>query len=157
MATDQIDQRDLKLIGLLQGNPRISVVEAATRLEESLPTVRKRVKRLIEADYIRFLCLVNPTKTGYSQDCVVHVRIEIGKVDSVAENIGQMEEVTYVGVVLGPHDLLVVASFSSSEEMRKFLSEKIPLVDGVVRTDSSYVLSVVKRSYARQPQLSVSP
>ncbi|MBI4299581.1 MAG: Lrp/AsnC family transcriptional regulator, partial [Chloroflexi bacterium] len=122
MPTNSIDATDMRLIALLQENPRMSVVEAATRLGTSQPTVRKRVKRLLEDDYIRFLCLVNPTKMGYLHDCIIHVQVEMGKVDAVAERIREMDEVTYVGVMLGPYDLLVGASFPTSDELREFLT-----------------------------------
>ncbi|MBI4300682.1 MAG: Lrp/AsnC family transcriptional regulator [Chloroflexi bacterium] len=147
-----IDSTDMRLIGLLQENPRMSVVEAASRLGASQPTVRKRVRRLLEEDIIHFLCLVNPVKMGYLHDCVIHIQVEAGKAEDVAEKISQMDEVSYVAYTLGPYDLSVGASFTSSDEIHAFLSKKVAPIEGVVRTDTSYVLSLIKRSYGRQPR-----
>lgn len=146
-----LDSLDWDMMAHLRENGRLSVAELAARLGVSEPTARKRLRNLLDSEYIRIVALPSQGRIGFGIDLLVNVQVEMGKVREVAEELAVMEEITYVGVMLGAYDLVLAASFASREEVYEFLFHKIPQIPGVIRTESFYILQVVKRTFGRLP------
>ena len=60
------DRRNVDLLGLLEGDPRLSISELARRVGLSAPAVRERIRRLEEAGIIRgYHADPDPQKLGW--------------------------------------------------------------------------------------------
>jgi len=63
----KLDETDLNIIALLKENGRIQNNDIASRLSISEGTVRNRIKKLIDNDFLSIRGLVNPEKPGYEE------------------------------------------------------------------------------------------
>ena len=69
------DETDLKLLSILQANPRIAMSELARRIDMSSPAVTERVARLEEDGVIAAYRLdLNPAAFGYPLMAFVRIR-----------------------------------------------------------------------------------
>jgi len=86
-------------------------------------------------------------KMGYSTVALVGVQADPDKVDSVAERLAQLPEAYYVSLTTGTYDILILAAVSSLQELRGFLSQKVGIIPGVQRTETSIQVAIVKHAY----------
>ena len=62
----KLDDKDKRILNLLQENSRLSYTEIANELKISEATVRYRVKKLTDAGIIsKFTVLLDPRKIGF--------------------------------------------------------------------------------------------
>jgi Lrp/AsnC family transcriptional regulator, leucine-responsive regulatory protein len=88
------DETDLKLLSILQDNPRMTMSELARRVEMSSPAVTERVARLEEDGVIASYRLeLNPAAFGYPLTAFVRIRPLPGQVAKVADLVKQVPEV----------------------------------------------------------------
>jgi Lrp/AsnC family transcriptional regulator for asnA, asnC and gidA len=71
-----LDVLDKALIGTLSDNGRLAASEIATRLGISIPTVRGRLRQLVEAGVVRIAALVNASETPELTIAIVGLSLE---------------------------------------------------------------------------------
>lgn len=88
------DARNLKLLRLLRGDPRLSVSELARRVGMSAPAIRERIQRLEEAGIITGYRLdLDPKALGYEIAAFVRIRPMAGKLPKIAELAQRMPQI----------------------------------------------------------------
>ncbi len=138
---------DTKIISMLQDDGRVSNVEIARDVGISEGTVRRRLKRLIQDQFIRVSALRDPGKMGYVSEALIGVQVDLDKIDQVAEDLARLDEVDWVTITTGTYDVFAWAALQSSEELGIFLRTKVGTIPGVRRTETFVNLSVKKRGY----------
>ena len=138
---------DIKIISMLQDDGRVSNVEIARDVGISEGTVRRRLKRLLQDKFIRVSALRDPGKMGYASEALVGVQADPDKIDKVAEDLAQLEEVDWVTITTGAYDIFAWAALQSAEALGIFLRTKVGTIPGVQRTETFVNLSVKKRGY----------
>ena len=142
-----MDQLDTRIIVLLQGDGRASNAGIAREVGVSEGTVRRRLKRLIQEEYIRVVALLDPGKMGYTSEALIGIQVEPDKIDQVSGDMAKLEEINWVAVTTGSYDVFAWATLQSSEALGIFLRTKIGTIPGVRRTETFVTLSVKKRGY----------
>ena len=66
--------------------------------------------------------------------------------NEVAQRLTAIPEVHCVNIVTGTYDIMLEAVLPSAEHLLSFLVDKVSTIPGVRRTETSHVLSTVKRS-----------
>ena len=138
---------DIKIISMLQDDGRVSNVEIARDVGISEGTVRRRLKRLIQDQFIRVSALRDPGKMGYASEALVGVQADPDKIDQVAEGLARLDEVEWVTITTGAYDIFAWAALQSGEALGIFLRTKVGTLPGVQRTETFVNLSVKKRWY----------
>ncbi len=138
---------DIKIISMLQDDGRVSNVEIARDVGISEPTVRRRLKRLIQDEIIRVSALRDPGKMGYAHEALVGVQADPDKIDQVAEDLARLDEVDWVTITTGAYDVFAWAALQSVEALGIFLRTTVGTIPGVRRTETFVNLSVKKRGY----------
>ena len=105
-----MDDLDIKIISMLQEDGRVSNAGIAREVGCSEPTVRRRLKRLIQDKFIRFSALRDPGKMGYASEALVCVQADLDKIDKVAEDLAQLVEVDWVTITTGAYDIFAWAT-----------------------------------------------
>ena len=90
-----MDELDTKIIALLQEDGRASNAGIARKVGVSEGTVRRRLKRLVDDEFVRVVALLDPVKMGYASEALVGVQVDLDKVDQVADDLSELEEVTW--------------------------------------------------------------
>ena len=142
-----MDDLDTKIISLLQEDGRASNAGIAREVGVSEGTVRRRLKQLIQEEFIRVVALLDPGKMGYASEALVGVRVDPDKIDQVAERLAALEEVNWVAETTGSFDIFAWATLESSTILGIFLRTKIGTIPGVRRTETFVNLAVKKRWY----------
>ena len=143
-----MDELDTKIIAMLQEDGRASNAGIARRVGVSEGTVRRRLKRLIQEEYIRVLALLDPGKMGYASEALIGVQVDPDKVDRVSTDLSQLDEINWVSITTGAYDIFAWATLHSSEALGIFLRTKVGTIPGVRRTETFVNLMVKKRWYS---------
>jgi DNA-binding Lrp family transcriptional regulator len=147
-----LDQIDVQLLRLLRQDASVSHSELAQRLYLSPRTVRSRIQRLREAGVIRFTVCINREKAGYPATADIMLQVEANRVARVAEQIAQFPEVGYIAITTGSHDISIQVYGHSTDDIHRFVVEKLALVPGVIRTNV-FVLFKIMQECAWAPPL----
>lgn len=145
--TVPLDDLDVRLIDLLADDASRTNVALARELGVSDVTVRNRMARLMEAEAVKIVAVVDPAKVGRGLQVISDIEVELGRVHETAEALAALPQTTYVGYMVGENDLLMVASLLNEEELFLFVTEVVPSMPGVRRLRTSQVLKVLKRTF----------
>ena len=140
-----MDTLDSKIIDILQHDGRASNAGIARDVGVSEGTVRRRLKRLVQEEYIQVVALPDAAKMGYESQALVGVQVDPDKVDQVADGLSELEEVSWVAVTTGSFDIFAWATLQSSEALGVFLRAKVGKISGVRRTETFVNLANRKR------------
>lgn len=142
-----LDDVDRRIIALLQEDGRKTNLEIASTVGVSEGTVRKRLHRLLQERIIEITAVTNPFRMGAHVDALIGLRVELGKLEQVGEQLVAMEEVRYCGYCAGTYDILLEALFTTNDELYHFLSQRLASIPGIRQTETFPVLKVPKYGY----------
>ena len=142
-----MDKLDLRIISLLQEDGTSTNAGIARQVGVSEETVRRRLKRLVQDEYIKVVALPDPKKLGYDSEVLIGVQVDADKVDAVSDALAEMDEINWVSVTTGSFDIFAWATLKSSEELSRFLRTKVGVTPGVRRLETFINLAIKKRRY----------
>lgn len=142
-----IDPIDSGMINLLQKDGRISNIEIAKQLKISEATVRTRLKRLIEEEYIQIVAVSNPLKLGFEVAGDLYIHVEMKKINRVINELKKIKELWYIVVTTGETSINAEFIVRTWEDLNALIFNKISKIDGIIRIDSSVIMTYVKRDY----------
>lgn len=118
--------------------------EIARRLNVAERTVRARINRLVQDGIIKLVAIVNPAALGYDVTADIFLEVEPGRLEEVAQQLAQMEEVAYVGLTTGERDISIQVFVPSVDALYRFITEKLQRIPGVLGTTTYVVPRVLK-------------
>lgn len=142
-----LDHLDKGIINALQTDGRASNAHVARSLGVSEGTIRRRLKRLTQNKIIRVVAFPEPKVLGFTTEALIGLQVDPDKTESVVKNVTQISETYWVSVTTGTFDMFAWVALPSSEDLGKFLSERIGTIEGVQRTETFVSLAVTKRGY----------
>ncbi len=142
-----VDDLDRRIILLLQEDGRASNTDLSRRLGVSESTVRRRVGQLVRSGVIQVTAIPNPSALGFQAEALIGLEVQMGLLDSVAEQLSQIPEVHYISSCTGRFDLFIWAVFSLQEELSNFLRNKLPSITGIRRSETFVNLAIHKRTF----------
>ncbi len=140
-----MDELDTKIIEILQKDGRSSNAGIARKVGVSEGTVRRRLKRLVQEEYIQVVALPDPTKMGLESRALIGVQIDPDRIDQVADDLDSLREISWVATTTGTFDVFAWASLRNAEELGVFLRTKVGTIPGVRRTETFVNLGNRKR------------
>ena len=144
---EKINQVDCNIISLLQKDGRLSNTAIAKELGISEATVRARLNRLLNEDFIQIVAVSNPIKLGFEITGIISITVDSSKLDGVMKGLKQLVPVWYVVKTTGSTDIYTEFVLKSMDELNHLIYEKINKIDGVLRTETSIILEFIKRRY----------
>ncbi len=141
-----IDDLDRAIIGLLKVEGRMSFTEVAKRLNLPEATARYRVQKLLQSKILRVNATLNPEYLGTPHVMIVQLFVENGKIDAVAAALAEIEEVQFVAITAGHHNIVIDLSFGTHDELLAFYA-KLHQIPGVIRYESQVVMKLLKAEY----------
>ncbi len=142
-----IDQTDCKIIELLQKDGRMANTVIAKQLGVSEATVRSRLNRLIQGEYIQIVAVSNPLKLGFEIVGILKINVAVNKFEHVSQELKKINQIWYIVHVTGSADIYAEFNARSIDELNEFMSEKVHKIDGIITTEASLILKYVKRRY----------
>ena len=142
-----IDQVDCQMIRLLQKDGRISNTEIAKQLGISEATVRSRLNRLIEEEYIQIVAVSNPMKLGFEIVGNIRIHVDIRKMDKIIQELKKLKPLWFIVQTTGGTGIDTEFVVKSLEELNELIFDKINKIDGIMRSETSLFLKYIKRQY----------
>ena len=145
-----MDHIDLKLLGHLQTNAKLSYAELGRRVGLGVSTVNERLKKLQARGIIReYVAVVNPKALGLDICAFVQVLMAEPDLESAfVEQMHQLPEVQECHCITGEFSYLLKVRVRDTTHLEAFLREKIKSLAGVARTQTMIALSTSKETLA---------
>jgi len=100
--------------------------------------------RLQQRGIIEFAMVADPSRLGYDLRSMIGLRVELAKLQSIAEELRAMSEVTFAGFVTGNFDIVVQVVVQSQEELVEFLTQRLSPIEGVRSTETFVMPFIIK-------------
>ncbi|HAN69282.1 Lrp/AsnC family transcriptional regulator [Haliea sp.] len=144
VSTYQPDALDIAIMAALEGDIRRPTQTLSDTVGASPITVRRRIERLLEQSVISLAPLVDLHAAGYPNLLLIGINVEHISPFDVAHAIAALPAALTVNVVLGRHDIELVAALPSREGVSTFLTETLPRIAGIARVTPAMALDVWK-------------
>lgn len=144
MRSYKIDELDQRIITLLSKDARMSNRKIAAELGFTEGTIRSRVKRLEDENYIRFTAVTNMEHMKTPQLAQIGIHAEQDMIRQVAEEVAKISEINAVIILLGRFDVLAIGLFEGLAAVQHVASNRILDLKGVRIVETSLVVDVAK-------------
>lgn len=139
-----LDPTDRRLARLLSSDGQDGVNQLAEKLQLSPPTVRSRLRSLIEKNILKIVGLLNLSERPELIAAIVGINANAqGHLDELMKKIAEVPFVTSVNLVTGRFDLIVeVLVAGDVQDLYRFTSELLPRVaaPGVISRSETFVV-----------------
>ena len=140
-----LDEMDLKILGLLLKDGRMSFTNIAEKLRVNEATVRKRISALQRDGVIkRFTVVVDHAKLGMNTVAIVGIEADPTKLLDIAQKLCDFKELKCVATSSGDHMIMAEVWTKNGKELTKLMSEKIGKIEGVERICPALILEKLK-------------
>lgn len=143
---EQLDKIDLQIIRLLQQDGRMASSEIAKNTGVPEATVRYRLKKLIDKEFIQIVAAANPIKLGFGIAACISIEAEIKKVDHVVSELEKIDRVAYIAQMTSSPNVEIESYIESINELHDLLS-RIERIDGVMNVDTAFIRRIVRERF----------
>lgn len=130
-ATASLDELDLKLIRILQDNPRAPYSTIARLSDVHESTVKRRIDDLLAREIILPAMIANIHQLGYRTRATIMLKVDVNCMSEVAERIRDFSETAYVSIAAGRYNVSCMVVVRTLEDLNTFLSDRIGPLPGV--------------------------
>ena len=145
---DRLDSIDRKILEVVQGDGRISIVVLAGRIHLSAPQTFRRVRSLEERGVIRgYRADVAPEAIGFAVTAYVSVSVggdDFGRVREIEAEIRAFPQILECYSVSGEDDYLLKVVAHDLKSLSNFLTDRLMQVPGIDDVRSMICLEEIK-------------
>lgn len=147
----KLDKKDCEILKLIQKDCKLTTKEIARELHTPITTVYAKIKRLEELGVIQgYNAILSAPKLDVGTTAFVFVAYNPHdqKLDQreVAKRIARFPEVLDVHIITGDWDILLKVKVKDVPSVGNFVIDKLRGVDGVDKTQTSFVLTTEKET-----------
>ncbi|MDE0062954.1 MAG: Lrp/AsnC family transcriptional regulator [Gammaproteobacteria bacterium] len=149
-APDDLDER---IIALLREDGRMPTRDVAARANTSPATVRKRIRAMEAAGFMRVVAVTDFAAAGFDLLIAIGIEVENRSAEAVGLDLADLPEVFAVNLTTGPNDLEILVAAQSFEQLATFLHKEVSRVDGIGRLTPALTVDVRKYVSEQVPRL----
>lgn len=143
----KIDNIDQNIIKILNKDGRTPFAQIAKKLGVSTGMIRQRYQRLIQDGVLQIVAITNPLLMGFSIMAQIGVKADVKRLEEIADEIAQFEEVVYLVLLTGSFDIHVEVVCRDKAHLLNFLTKKLHAVNGVKEAETFMYLRIAKENY----------
>lgn len=143
---ERLDKTDLKIIRLLQNDGRMASSEIAKTIDVPEATIRYRLKKLIDKEYIQIVAAANPIKLGFGIVACISIEAEIRQVDYVISQLEKIERVSYIAQMTSAPNIEIETYIETINELHKLLSQ-VEIIDGVIQVKTAFIRRIIRERF----------
>jgi Lrp/AsnC family leucine-responsive transcriptional regulator len=138
-----MDALDLRIVGILSADARITFSDLAERIGLSGPSTAERVRKLVErGDLLGYEARINPDALGLGLTALVAVTLAGPAArDTFLAGVSAIAGVVEVHHVAGDDDYVLKVHVDGTRGLEEFVSDGLKSIPGVARTRTTVVLS----------------
>ena len=148
MPIPSLDAVDLKILGFLQVDGRMSINDLASKVGLSPSPCLRRVRILEKSGVIaRYVAVLDQRAAGLPVSVFISVKLEKQKEDLLekfAKTIARWPEVLECYLMTGPRDYWLRVVVPDLAAYERFLKTKLTRLEGIASIESSFALEQVK-------------
>lgn len=148
----QLDEKDKKLLQLLQEDSKSTTKALASALNLSVTAVFERVKKLEKQKVIKqYVALVDKAKVNRGFIVLCHVKLVQHRKEYISyfeKEIVKFPEVMECFHVSGDYDYILKICVKDIQDYREFMVTKLTGLEHIASTQSSFTIKEVKGSTA---------
>jgi Lrp/AsnC family transcriptional regulator, regulator for asnA, asnC and gidA len=141
---EKFDRADRRLAKLLSHEGREGVNNLAAQLDLSAPTVRSRLKTLIERNLLKIVGVLNVAERPELITAIIGIHANgHGRLDEIAKRMAELPFVTSVSIVTGRYDLIAEVLFEGDmDDLYHVTSTLLPGLaePGVIQGSETFVV-----------------
>ena len=142
----QLDKIDLQIIRLLQIDGRMASSEIAKNTGVPEATVRYRLKKIIDKQYIQIVAAANPIKLGFGIAACLSIETESKKANYVIEELEKIERIAYIAQMTGVPNVEVETYIETISELHDILSQ-VEVIDGIIQIETSFIRRIARERF----------
>lgn len=149
---DQLDDMDLRILGVLQRRGRMSNADLADKVHLSPSACHRRVQRLEKDGYIKdYVALLDPRAMGYPTIVFVEITLS-GQADELLaafeREVSLVPEVLECHLMAGKADYILKVVARDTDDFARVHRQKLASLPGVLGMQSSFALRTVFKTTA---------
>jgi DNA-binding Lrp family transcriptional regulator len=142
-----LDAVDTRILGALVSDGRRTYADVAGEVGISETVVGRRIQALAASKQLSFVAMVDPATLGFEVEAMLHLRVELDKLDETARAVAAMSETRYVSATSGDSDLIMDVVLKDTATMYEFVSRSLGSLPGIRDVEIDIVLESVKRGF----------
>ena len=140
-----MDEKDERIIEILQCDARMPYTEIAKMLKISESTVRKRISAIERAGIIKkYSAIVDPVKMGYKTVTIIGLDVDPSKFLEAAQKMATFPEAKYVATSTGDHMIMAEIWTKDGKELTDLITKRIGNIDGIKKICPAIILEKLK-------------
>ncbi len=144
---EEIDEKDLMILEILQKNSDVTFTELGKQLRISASTAYNRVKKLKETGLIKkTIAVIDYDRLGFRVKAIIFVKTDPKKIESIVEILKKKDKIVSIYDVTGEPTLVAMAIARNHVDLASLLDE-IGKIDGVQSTNTMIIMRTFKESY----------
>ena len=147
----QFSDLDNSIIAILKQDGRTSNQKIADELDVTTSMVATRIRRMEQAKAMKIVAVSDFSAFDYNVLLPIGVDVKGRRADDVAGDLAKLKEVASVQLVSGKHDIEILVTLSSLDEMSDFLLSKLSQVKGVRSLNPSFAVDIIKYDFDVAP------
>ena len=144
----KLDEIDLKILAILQGDGRITNVQLSQQIGLSPAPTLERVRKLEQGGYIKsYHAQLDPEKLGLNVMIFIEVSLNLHKdssIESFMEEIAKIPEVVECYQITGGADFMMKIYAENINNYQRIIVDKLAKLADVGKLQSKVVLNSVK-------------
>ncbi|MBK5246331.1 MAG: Lrp/AsnC family transcriptional regulator [Peptostreptococcaceae bacterium] len=149
-----MDAIDVKILGILEKNARISVSDISGQVSLSLSAVSERLKKLEASKVIKeYATILDSDLLGKGLSVIMNISLVNPQVTSKFMDIVDKErEILECHYITGEYDYALKITTESTKALENIMN-KIKSIEGINKTQTNVILSTIKNLYSVSPDL----
>lgn len=140
----ELDDLDRQVIEILQDDGRASIQDIAQQLDSTSSTIRKRIRRMEDANVMRVVAVTDFSAAGYEMLLAIGIVVENRKPEDVGNDLAKLPEVFSVNLTTGVHDLDILVAAKDFEELSRFMHDELPGIKGIGKLTPGLTVDVLR-------------
>lgn len=142
---------DERIIAILKKDGRTSNQKIADMLDVTTSMVATRIRRMENAKAMKIVAVSDFSAFNYNVLLPIGIDVKGRRANDVADDIAALKEVASVQLVSGKHDIEILVTLGSMDDMSHFLLEKLSQIKGIRTLYSSFAVDIIKFDFDVAP------
>lgn len=147
-----MDELDYLILNALQEDGRTPFTQIAKKAGVAESTIRSRYASLVESGIVQTIAVIDPFAVGYNAPALIGIHVEPGSINTVAEALEEIPEVSYLVLTLGGYDLVLEVFCRDREHLTEFITRQIQEIPGIRATETLVIGKIYKLSFFWHPE-----
>ncbi|WP_420541531.1 Lrp/AsnC family transcriptional regulator [Guptibacillus sedimenti] len=142
----ELDELDKGLIVCLSHDGRMSFKDIAEKLQVTEKTIRLRYKKLVDAEVLKVVGIVDPVAVGVKVAAIFQVDVEPSRLQEVVAVMKKYKEVRYITLTSGEYPLMIQTNLPNQEDIR-LMVYKLYDIQGIRKVNTTYQFDIFKNTH----------